>query len=531
MQKHNLIHKLNTKILCILILFVLIYITISFTPQILNISYGATYTYTKNSNDLPSDFEQKYPGYISLVEALASSHPNWTFKLYETGLDWETVIINEYQGHGDSPKNLSPNYYPTGWICSICGNKVYDSGNWCCASWEALRYMMDPRNSINENDVFQFQDLSSTEADLSLTEADDRNAIKKMVSETFIDNNECIDAIFEAAKEHKVSPYHLVSRILQEQGKNGSTLGLGITVEGGYKIDATGKYAILTPKEEVATGSTTEKDGKSYIAIMLGDVNGDGKVKATDYMKIKNYIMETTSLSEVEKLAADVNEDGDIKATDYMKIKNYIMGTSEITITGAVGGKKYYNLFNIGATGNTESAIIENGLKRAKIEGWTSMASSIKGGAKFLASRYIAVGQNTLYYQKFNVVNENNLYGNQYMQNVLAAQNEGEKIRKLYSDRGILNESYTFLIPLYKNMPEEKCINPTNISKSEATEFMKVTANGGLNLREGAGSNYKSLGIIAKGSTVKRLETSGIWYKVLTQKGIGYMASEYLKEY
>ena len=93
------------------------------------------------------------------------------------------------------------------------------------------------------------------------------------------------------------------------------------------------------------------------------------------------------------------------------------------------------------------------------------------------------------------------------------------------------NESYTFLIPLYKNMPEEKCINPTNISKSEATGFMKVSANGGLNLREGAGSNYKSLGIIAKGSTVKRLETSGTWYKVLTQKGIGYMASEYLKEY
>lgn len=71
---------------------------------------------------------------------------------------------------------------------------------------------------------------------------------------------------------------------------------------------------------------------KEYTAIVLGDVNGDGKVKATDYMKIKNYIMNTSKLSEVEKKAADVNKDGEIKATDYMKIKNYIMGTSSITI-------------------------------------------------------------------------------------------------------------------------------------------------------------------------------------------------------
>ena len=47
MQKRNLIHKLNTKILCVLILFVLIYITAGFVQQTLNISYGATYTYTK----------------------------------------------------------------------------------------------------------------------------------------------------------------------------------------------------------------------------------------------------------------------------------------------------------------------------------------------------------------------------------------------------------------------------------------------------------------------------------------------------
>ena len=45
-------------------------------------------------------------GYKALLESLASEHPTWTFRLYETNLDWETVINSEYQGHGISPKNF-----------------------------------------------------------------------------------------------------------------------------------------------------------------------------------------------------------------------------------------------------------------------------------------------------------------------------------------------------------------------------------------------------------------------------------------
>ena len=73
-------------------------------------------------------------------------------------------------------------------------------------------------------------------------------------------------------------------------------------------------------------------NNKEYMIIVLGDVNGDGQVKATDYMKIKNHIMGTSSFTEIEKKAADVTKDGEIKATDYMKVKNYIMGTSTISL-------------------------------------------------------------------------------------------------------------------------------------------------------------------------------------------------------
>ena len=63
---------------------------------------------------------------------------------------------------------------------------------------------------------------------------------------------------------------------------------------------------------------------------MLGDANGDGKVTAIDYMKIKNNIMGSSTLAKTNKIAADVNMDERITAIDYMKIKNYIMGSSKI---------------------------------------------------------------------------------------------------------------------------------------------------------------------------------------------------------
>lgn len=407
-------YKFSKQILCVLILFIAIYIILGFSNNTIIKSYAATYTYTSKSNNLPSNFETVYPGYKALIEKLVKEHPNWTFKLYETGLNWETVINNEYQGHGGSPKNLVPTSYSGGWICPICGTKAYDTGSWYCASREAIEYMMDPRNSINETDIFQFQDLASSTGD--------RKAIEAMVKGTFIDNKECIDAIFKSAEKYNVSPYHLVSRIIQEQGTKGSTLGLGI-----------------------------KKDGITY-----------------------------------------------------------------------------YNLFNVGAAGNTEEKVIENGLNKAIEKGWTSMPKAIIGGSEFLVKNYIEIGQSTVYFQKFNVVYKGNLYGHQYMQNILAAQNEGTSMRKKYIDYGILDSSYTFLIPLYKEMPKKACARPSEDTPLEEGELVTVNAIGGLALRDAP--NGKTLTYIADGTVISRLEKatkkvgSYYWDKVSTPKGTGYMA-------
>ena len=65
----------------------------------------------------------------------------------------------------------------------------------------------------------------------------------------------------------------------------------------------------------------------TYQIAIKGDVDGDGLVGATDYVKIKNYIMEKSGseLNMTQSLAADIDNNNEIGATDYVKIKNSIM--------------------------------------------------------------------------------------------------------------------------------------------------------------------------------------------------------------
>ena len=71
----------------------------------------------------------------------------------------------------------------------------------------------------------------------------------------------------------------------------------------------------------------------TYTVVIKGDVNGDGRIFATDYVKIKKHIMETPNLQGAYLLAADVNNDNKVYATDYVRIRNYIMGSGKIEQT------------------------------------------------------------------------------------------------------------------------------------------------------------------------------------------------------
>ena len=72
----------------------------------------------------------------------------------------------------------------------------------------------------------------------------------------------------------------------------------------------------------------------------------------------------------------------------------------------------------------------------------------------FVKTDYINVGQNTLYLQKFDIVNQDGeLYTHQYMQNLLAPQSEANNMKSIYEESNTVDSTLNYIIPLYENMP------------------------------------------------------------------------------
>ena len=378
------------------------------------------------STDINSINTSKYPLIKEKIESVKKEHPNWNFKILYTGIDWEKAISYEYTGHGSSPKNLVPDSsnYRGDWICEYCGDTAYDSGSWKCASISAIKYMMDPRASLNSTDIFQFLELSYNQQT-----GYSRDVTKMMVSGSFLNNDTYINTIMDSCKKYNVNPYYIVARLLQEQGKSGSTLTKGQGYNGQY-----------------------------------------------------------------------------------------------------VG---YYNAFNIGASGSNKDKVILNGLAKAQSNGWTSLELSIDGGIKLLASSYIAVGQNTLYLQKFDVDDsDGKLYWHQYMQNILAAQNEGTTLRKTLVNINALDNAYTFIIPVFENMPTNTSSRPSTTATPTKIDADLVEVNVTTSLRiRNAPNGSSTKGYLYSGEVVTRLEkaTSKVngtyWDKILKSDGTeGYVA-------
>lgn len=153
------------------------------------------------------------------------------------------------------------------------------------------------------------------------------------------------------------------------------------------------------------------------------------------------------------------------------------MGTSALISGTYPGYAGLYNYFNIGASGNNDTAIITSGLSRARKEGWTTRYTSLQGGAKIISANYILKGQDTLYLQKFDVDSSyNGLYWHQYMQNIMAPESEGKNIRKAYANSGSLENTFVFKIPVYNNMPAAGCAKPGEETVKPPTDTGKVQA-------------------------------------------------------
>ena len=336
----------------------------------------ATYIKERNSVGSESNFEeyltqQGFPeSYKEKLRTLHSAHPKWIFEAFHTGLDWQRTVNAE----SEVGKNLIQNNVISSWKSMENGAYnwdtntwvVFDGADWVAASKELITYYLDPRNFLDESNIFMFETLSY---DNSYQTASGVQSILSgsFMSGTYTDTDgwsgSYAEAFIYAAEQSGVSPYHLASRSLQELSPSGSS-----------------------------------------------------------------------------------------------------------SVSGTVSGYEgYYNFYNIGATSSSNPIL--NGLAFAKQYNdtyflpWNAKWKAIAGGAIYLGKRYINVGQDTLYLQKFNVQGSSP-YTHQYMTNVQAASSEAKKMAVAYGNTG--DREIVFKIPIFENMPNTISPLPTGSGSSVA---------------------------------------------------------------
>ena len=171
--------------------------------------------------------------YLDDLVKLHVQYPNWNFVPFDTGLDWDTVIDNEsvagrnlvYKSYGIGYRSTES--YSYNWETDEYYNHPTEI-NWWYASRDAVEYYMDPRNYLNSKNIFTFESLSyeSSFQTAKVIEKILDNSFMPTIYNRFSEES-YTSAFIKAAEDYDVSPVHLASRILQEQGINGSIASLG----------------------------------------------------------------------------------------------------------------------------------------------------------------------------------------------------------------------------------------------------------------------------------------------------------------
>ena len=360
-----------------------------------------------------AEIDAAFPAsYTGPLKALLKAHPTWSFQAFYTGTSWERCFLHDADYLTNSEMYYSRNLIeydtmPSSWYStdvkgafSWAANTytVMSAPNWIQASEEAVRYMMDPRNFMNEEQIFQFMDQTATSS------------------------LEAVQQVFA-----------------QVTGSN-------FWVRSGENADLYWEEEV-----EVPPGETVEEDDDLP--------GGDGEIETVivrhylTYAEAMVKIGEEIGVNPVALATRVINEQGRGESPLISGTQSFTLENGE-TIDGG-----YYNYFNLQATDGMEGAsmerIITNGLREAYAGGWDTRYKALYGGAAKYAATYIHRGQNTIYQQKYSVDSRSTgLFWRQYMQAILAPYVAARASYNSYRSAGILNDSIRFLIPVFDQMPD-----------------------------------------------------------------------------
>lgn len=481
----------------------------------------STYVKFPVSYSHDSSFESKlsaqgFPeSYKDGLRQIHAQYPNWTFTVVKTGLDWNTVIQNEgvlgrnlvHTNSISSYKSLADGAY--NWDSGTWTG--FDGSTWVAASTEIISYYMDPRNFLDEVNIFQFLDQSYN-ASLHTKEG-----LQSMLKGTFMEGSvknggSASGSTSSGSLSSNSSSGSSSSGVVSagpgvSGGKSsgttsatpgGSSSGTtsatpggsssggvssypggsnssGSTSQspssnGGHQVRLEGPSASITKKNTellassvvigVGPGAASSNSGSSTSGSPSGTTSsgtqtpGTSAGASTSGVSYADAIMSAAQSSGVSPyvIAAMIIQEQGRNGTGNSISGNY------------AGYTGYYNYFNVGAYASDGMGAVQRGLWYASQSGsygrpWTTPESSIAGGAQFYGTNYVKAGQDTLYLKKYNVQGSN-MYKHQYMTNVDGAASEGSIFAEGFTSQQ-KSTALNFKIPVYNNMPETPCAQPT----------------------------------------------------------------------
>ena len=347
---------------------------------------------------LSQGFPEEYARPLTELHLL---HPEWSFtpllitegnSLYR----WDYVIDQEAK---DAETNLISGNDDYRAYRHATNKETYDSGYYQ-ASVAAVKYFMDPRNFLNETDIFQFYDLSAAHT-VGIEEVE-AVLVGTFMKDATLENGKTFAEYFlEVGQELDVNPVYLAVKARQEQGGDGISPVLG------------GQCGTLLA-EYYENGTQISESGNKVLAPSEG------------------YTAE------------------ELKALDgYYNLFN-------IKASGNGLFAIYYNAMKRAQSGTEDMA------EAWGSPAWDTLWKSLWGGTYTIKTSFIDRYQNTIYLQKFNVdsrASDRNFWG-QYMQNVAGALTESRTLFGAFASSGVLDGPCSFVIPVYEGMPSKACADP-----------------------------------------------------------------------
>ncbi len=452
---------------------------------------------------------QGFPeSYKDGLRQIHARYPNWTFTAVKTGLDWNTVIQNEgvlgrnlvHTNSISSYKSLADGAY--NWDSGTWTG--FDGSTWVAASTEIISYYMDPRNFLDEVNVFQFLDQSYNST------LHTKEGLQSMLKGTFMEGSvKTTISASGSTGSGSTSSSSSSGTTTTSGSSNVITAGPGASSGSSSSASATPNAGSsgttsATPGGSSGTSSSgtsqTPTSGSGQTVRLEGPsasiskntaelvassvVIGVGPGAASSGSSTTNTSPANNSSSAVVTPGSQTTgtstsgvsyADAIMSAAQSSGVSPYVIaamiiqeqgrnGTGNSISGNYAGYTGYYNYFNVGAYASDGMSAVQRGLWYASQSGsygrpWTTPESSIAGGAQFYGTNYVKAGQDTLYLKKYNVQGSN-IYKHQYMTNVDGAASEGSIFAEGFTSEQ-KNTALNFKIPVYNNMPDTPCAQPT----------------------------------------------------------------------